>query len=423
MVVKFGIVKKMVFGITAVSAVTYGTSAFFLLVLKDWFDFMPNGLFVLLTLIVGVFWTGLFGLFFSKWLLGPLLSLTAAAKQAADGNLRVQISVGRTNDELTMLGRAFDDMLKRLVSIINGIRDNSRLTDQHVAELQGAIGEAAHRIEAMSRQAEEITAGTGRQSASALAMRSSVEQLSDAAAEMNAEAEGARRRAQTMNASVEESETVFRSMADGMRQLAELNREALEVVRRLSEYADKIGSISNVVGDFAEQTHLLALNASIEAARAGEEGRGFVVVAQAVKTLAGQSGSAVKDIRQLISRIQTEVASAAKHIGRQAEVADREARHGEQSAASLEVVVREAALVGETVEAIAARLSEQAEQIEGALDEATKVAQVAEAIRLGALEVSSASQEQTAVMQEIAASSEALRAKSSDLQEQVSFFK
>lgn len=423
MVVKFGIVKKMVFGITAVSAVTYGTSAFFLLVLKDWFDFMPNGLFVLLTLIVGVFWTGLFGLLFSKWLLRPLLSLTAAAKQAADGNLSVQVSVGRTNDELAMLSRAFDDMLKRLVSIIHGIRDNSRLTDQHVAELQGAIGEAALRIEAMSRQAEEITAGTGRQSASALTMRSSVEQLCAAAAEMNAEAEGARRRARTMNASVEESETVFRSMADGMRQLAELNREALEVVRRLSEYADKIGSISNVVGDFAEQTHLLALNASIEAARAGEEGRGFVVVAQAVKTLAGQSGSAVKDIRQLLSRIQAEVSSAAKHIERQAEVADREARHGERSAASLEVVVREAALVGETVDAIAARLSEQAEQIEGALDEATKVAQVAEAIRLGAQEVSSASQEQTAVMQEIAASSEALRAKSSDLQEQVSFFK
>lgn len=82
---KFGIVKKMVIGITAASAVTYGTSAFFLLVLKDVFSFLPGWLFVLLTLVFGVFWTGLFGYLAAKWLLRPLLSLTMAAEEAAKG--------------------------------------------------------------------------------------------------------------------------------------------------------------------------------------------------------------------------------------------------------------------------------------------------------------------------------------------------
>ncbi|WP_080838199.1 methyl-accepting chemotaxis protein [Cohnella massiliensis] len=423
MKVRFGIVKKMVIGITTVSGITYMTSAFFLLVLREWFDFLPEGLFVFLTLIVGVFWTGLFGFFFSKWLLKPLLSLTAAAREAAEGNLRVHVAVGRTRDELSMLSQAFDDMLKQLVSIINGIRENSQSTDRHVADLQSAIGEAALQIEQISQQAETITDGTVRQHQSAETMRSSVEELSQTAAEINDQASDARDRALVMNRSVEESEKVFQSMVVGMQQLSELNREALEVVRRLDEHADKIGSISNVVGDFAEQTNLLALNASIEAARAGEEGKGFVVVAQAVKKLAEQSGSAVKDIRQLIAQIQTEVGNAVMHIQQQTIVAEQGFKRGQASADSLESVAKEAERVSEIVNAIAARLASQTEQVEGVLGEARNVAQVADAIRSGAREVSSASQEQTAVMQEIAASSESLRAKSSDLQGQVAFFK
>ncbi|CAM3791670.1 methyl-accepting chemotaxis protein [Cohnella lubricantis] len=421
--VKFGIVKKMVIGITAVSSITYGTSAFFLLVLQGWFDFMPNWLFVILTLFVGVFWTGLFGYIFSKWLLRPLLSLTAAAEQAAEGSLNVEVMIGRSDDELTKLSRAFDAMLKRFVSIIGGIRGNSHQTDLHAAELQGAIGEAARQIEEIAHQAEAITTGTERQSASAMAMRSSVEQLSAAVHEADEQAGAARIRARMMNESVEESEKVFLSLVEGMRQLAGLNTNTLEVVRRLSEYAEQIGSISRVVADFADQTNLLALNASIEAARAGEEGRGFVVVAQAVKQLAGQSSSAVKDIRELIGQIQREVASVAGHIEKQAAVAQREASIGEQSMASLETVAKEAYRVSEIVEAIAGRLTEQSEQAIGTLSEATQVARIAESIRTGAQEVSSASQEQTAVMQEIAASSETLRTKSWELREQVSFFK
>lgn len=103
---KFGIVKKMVIGITAASAVTYATSAFFLLVLKDMFDFMSGWLFVLLTLLFGIFWTGLFGFFAAKWLLKPLLSLTTAAREAAKGNLRANVAPPSSGDEMQELGEA-----------------------------------------------------------------------------------------------------------------------------------------------------------------------------------------------------------------------------------------------------------------------------------------------------------------------------
>ncbi|SFB20810.1 methyl-accepting chemotaxis protein [Cohnella sp. OV330] len=417
-----GIVAKMVVGITLVSGITYATSAFVLLEMKETFDFMPFWVFVLLTLALGVFWTGLFGFFAAKWLLRPLLSLTAAAKEAERGNLGVRVHASGTGDELAQLGAAFQGMLDRLKTITGGILDNSAQTDQHAAELQGAISQAALRIEEMSRHAERITEGTERQFASAEAMQASVERLADAARVADQSAAAAKDKTERMNGTVARSEAVFSSLVSGMDQLAEQNRTALEIVNRLSDNADKIGSISNVVGDFAEQTNLLALNASIEAARAGEEGRGFVVVAQAVKTLAGQSASAVKDIRQLIAQIQAEVGACVGHIQRQAQVAEHESEQGRASAEAFGIVAREAAEVGSIVERIASRMSEQAVQAGRALGEARRVAEVAGEIRAGAERVSSSSQEQTAVMEEIAASSESLRAKSLTLKEQASYF-
>ncbi|TVY04358.1 methyl-accepting chemotaxis protein [Cohnella terricola] len=420
---QFGIVKKMVVGITIASSVTYGTSAFFLLVLKDMFDFLPGWLFELLTLIFGVFWTGLFGYFAAKWLLRPLLSLTHAVQEAATGNLKVKAVTQASNDEMQALGEAFEQMMERLRTIIDVIKDNSRLTDAHVKELQEAIGQATGQIEQMTNESETITSGTQTQADSADRLSRDAEALSESADRMSEEASSVRKRALQMNNAAKTSEEVFQSLIGGMRQLSELNREAMEVVAKLSSYAGEIGSISNVVGEIADQTHLLALNASIEAARAGEEGRGFQVVAQAVKSLADESAVSVKNIRDLIREIQEEVGRAVGHIRAQYEVSESEARKGEEFAAAFHVVNEEAQHVVEIVETMASHLTIQAKQATDQLSEARQVAQVAEQIRLGAQQVFSASQEQTAVMEEISASTDSLRAKSTELRSKAEFFR
>ncbi|WP_239613578.1 methyl-accepting chemotaxis protein [Cohnella mopanensis] len=420
---KFGIVKKMVIGITVASTVTYGTSAIFLLVLKDVFSFIPGWLFVLLTLVFGVFWTGLFGYFAAKWLLRPLLSLTLAAQEAAKGNLKIKVVTNPSNDEMQALGEAFEQMLDQLRTIIVGIKDNSRLTDAHVKELQDAIGHATGQIEQMTNESEAITTGTQTQAESAERLHHDAETLSAAADRMSEEASNARERAWHMNKAAKQSEEVFQSLVGGMRQLSELNREAMEVVVTLNGYANEIGSISSVVGDIADQTHLLALNASIEAARAGEEGRGFEVVAQAVKSLADESAVSVKNIRKLILQLQGEVSRAVGHIRTQYEVSEREAKMGEEFATAFHEVNAEAQQVVGIVEAMAGELNQQAQQATDQLNEARRVAQVAEQIRAGAQQVFSASQEQTAVMQEISASTDSLRAKSTDLRSKADFFR
>lgn len=422
MTLKLGIVQKMVIGIIGVSTVTYATSAFCLLILKDKLSIMPEGAFALLTLALGVFWTGFLGYLAARWFVKPLLALTAAAREAAGGNLQVTVTASAKGDEMQALNRAFAEMIGQLRAMIANVADHSRATDAYAGELQGAIDQATSHIMSMTEEANLISEKTERQSDSADHLFGSVRTMTDVAREIASEARETRGITRTMTESVESGEAVIRSLIEGMRRLAELNRDSFGIVEELNAHAARIGSITNVVAEFAEQTNLLALNASIEAARAGEEGKGFGVVAQAVKALAEQSGTAVKDIRKLIERIQQQAELAAERMAEQRSLTEREAENGEISASALRIVTREVARVDGRVEAISKQLAQQREQVELALREAQAMAAATTTIRSGAQAVFAAGQQQTAVMEEISATSESLKASSAALRKQVGVF-
>lgn len=419
---KLSIVPKMVIGITGVSTVTYATSAFCLLVLKDRIDLMPNGAFVALTLALGIFWTGFLGYLAARWFVRPLLALTAAAREAAGGNLQVEVPSTSAEDEMQTLNRAFAEMIRRLRGMISNVAEHSRATDAIASELRGAIDQATNHIVQMTDETNVISDKTERQSSSADQLFDSVRHMTDAAREMAEDAEETRTITRAMTRSVESGEAVIRSLIEGMRRLAELNHDSVAIVAELNDYAARIGSISDVVGDFASQTHLLALNASIEASRAGEEGRGFAVVAQAVKELAEHSATAAKDIRKLIVRMQEQAERAAEQMNEQRVLTEREARNGETSAEALRAVTSEVTQVNGRVEAISRQLIRQGEQAEVALREADAMAAATTTIRGGAHAVFSAAQQQTAVMEEISATSDTLKGSSAVLRDLLAQF-
>jgi len=423
--IRKSIVRKMVLGITIASTITYATSAFFLLVLSkaNIFSNIPTWLFVVGTLAVGVFWTGLFGYFATKWMLKPLLKVTSTVTEAATGNLKVEAIEVKTTDEMYLLAQAVNGMLSRFRTIVNSIKDNSSLTDKHIQELQGAVNQTAVQLEGLAVQSEQITSGTTMQASSTNLLHSSSDELYQAALLMQEEAAEAKHRTEQMNQAATQSEEVFHSLVDGMRKLENLNRDSLETIQQLSQLAEEIGNISSVVGGIADQTHLLALNAAIEAARAGEEGRGFVVVAQEVKSLADSSGNAVDEIRHLIEQVQQGVMAAVQFITSQYELSSQEASNGERFAKAFHEVKEEATTVADTVEKMVNLLAAQAKQAEQSREQSSRVAQVAENIREGAQSVYDSSQQQAAIMEEIAASTDELRVKSSELLEKAAYFR
>ncbi|MFD0961325.1 methyl-accepting chemotaxis protein [Paenibacillus chungangensis] len=423
MKLRFGIVGKMVLGITACSIVTYSTSAFFLLVLMDIFPEIPDMVFIVGTLAMGIFWTGLFGYIATKMLLKPLQAVTAAVQEAATGNLNAVNIPVKSKDEMGQLIESLQFMMGQFSMIVKGIKENSMLTDRHIQELQGAITQSAVQLEGLANESEKITTGTGEQAEAAGRLNESADALYQSSLDMQEEALQTKQRSIHMNTTADQSGEVFRSLVDGMHHLEELNKSAMDVVKKMSLLAEQIGSISEVVGDIADQTHLLALNAAIEAARAGEEGRGFVVVAHEVKTLADRSGKAVDEIRQLVEQVETGVGNAVGYIEKQYEVSHKEAKQGEQFAVAFMEVKREAELVARAVEMMAVGLAEQTQQVESSREQTGKVAGAADHIRGGAQHIFAASQQQAAVMEEIAASTDELRAKSTDLLQKAAYFR
>jgi methyl-accepting chemotaxis protein len=106
--------------------------------------------------------------------------------------------------------------------------------------------------------------------------------------------------------------------------------EATEMVKKLVDASQKIGSVSKFIGDIADQTNLLALNATIEAARAGEAGKGFAVVANEVKELAKQTSNYVQEIENIVIEIRQSVNGVNKQINEVSESMNKMVEASEQ---------------------------------------------------------------------------------------------
>ena len=148
---------------------------------------------------------------------------------------------------------------------------------------------------------------------------------------------------------------------------ASLGQSGNELMQRLGTAADEVGKVVGVIQDIAEQTNLLALNATIEAARAGEAGKGFAVVASEVKELARQTGEATQDIRKRIEGIQessTKAVAAIEEInaiiGEVSESSHAIAATMEQQTISTREVSQGVAHTANTVRVIATGIGETA---------------------------------------------------------------
>ena len=154
------------------------------------------------------------------------------------------------------------------------------------------------------------------------AVTSAATEMESSASSMSATAEETNNQASTVASASEQLRSSIEEIARQVTQSTQIASSAVEEATRsnemitgLKEGAEKIGAVVSMIQDIAEQTNLLALNATIEAARAGEAGKGFAVVASEVKALANQTAKATEEIAQQVGEIQTSTGSAVEAIG------------------------------------------------------------------------------------------------------------
>jgi methyl-accepting chemotaxis protein len=255
----------------------------------------------------------------------PIQEVSHVLSNIANGNLTTTIKSNYGGD-FAKLRDDVNGTVTKLTDVISNIKGSS-------VSVARAANELAENNQTL-RTRTEVHANNLKETASSMnAMTQTVQQNADNAREANDLVIQAREKA---------------------RQGGEAVNTVVSAMEGINDASGKIGDIISVIDEIAFQTNLLALNAAVEAARAGEQGRGFAVVANEVRVLAGRTGTAAKEIAELIQNSVTKV--------------DEGSRLVDESGQTLKEIISAVSNVTEVVSAIAEASSEQTERIQNVDD-------------------------------------------------------
>ncbi len=399
---KFGLRKQLALFITVVALITYSTSGVFIFVLYPlFFSEWNQVVFIISTLSLGIIWSGILAYFMASVIIKPLRRLEKVALGAAHGNISEEVVVPKRDDEIRSLGIAFNHMLFNLREMVQSIEENFQETNQKVIHISQETTNACKHAEVIVSTIDDISRGADNSAVSIMNTAQAMEDVTMIAGQVQSKAKESVASSSEMVHELMKSKEVITSLVTGIESLAKENRESLKSVIRLEENAKKVGQIVQLVGDIAGQTNLLALNASIEAARAGEHGKGFAVVAEEVRKLADESAKAAQGINELIQNIQQEVQTVVQQISEQVNVANNEAKKGNETDVAIEGMTKTVNNVVDAVKDITMLVDRQMESIEETSHQSEEVAAIAEQTSAGAVEVTATTRDQALIIDNI----------------------
>ncbi|WP_295960968.1 methyl-accepting chemotaxis protein [Rhodoferax sp.] len=304
------------------------------------------------------------------WLLsgsitGPLAQASAVARQVASGDLTARVDNQRT-DELGELLSSLQTMQTSLVQVVSNVRSGSESVSTASAEIAEGNNDLSARTESQASALEKTAASMEE-------LSSTVKQNADNARQAN---------------------QLALSASSVAIQGGQVVGQVVETMKGINESSRKISDIIQVIDGIAFQTNILALNAAVEAARAGEQGRGFAVVASEVRSLAGRSAQAAKEIKSL--------------IGASVERVEQGSLLVDQAGVTMTEVVSSIRRVTDIMGEISAASNEQS----------LGVAQIGEAVT----QMDQATQQNAALVEEMAAAASSLRNQAHDLVQVVAVF-
>jgi methyl-accepting chemotaxis protein len=280
------------------------------------------------------------------------------------GDLACEVEVNG-QDEIGKLQQAIVAMRDNLHEMISHIIDTTEQLSTAAEELSVVTTQTNSNIQQQQRETDQIATAMTQMATTVREVELNIGNTSTAASEVNVEAEN--------------GHIMVKNAMESVCRLGGQIEENTEVITELKKSSVDINTVLDVIKSIAEQTNLLALNAAIEAARAGEQGRGFAVVADEVRTLAGRTQESTLKINQIIERLQSKSKSAVhgmedsrlqvKYVIEQAEQADKAltaisnaVSHIDQMSSQIATAVKEQSTVTEEMSCHVVQINDMALQ-------------------------------------------------------------
>ena len=293
----------------------------------------------------------------------PLNEITKLAARISEGDLDVELSVIERKDEVGVLLLSFNKMinvLKRMAATAQQIAagdltgsiipqsekdilgntflqmlNNLRRITKDILEGVNLLGSSASEILAATTQ---VASGSAETATAISETTTTVEEVRQAAQLSSQKANRVSENAQQVAQVTQIGQKAVDETVKGMYHIQDQMESVANTIIRLSEQSQQIGGIIASVNDVADQSNLLAVNASIEAAKAGEQGKGFAVVAQEIKSLAQQSKQATVQVRNILSEIQKATSAAVMATEQTSKAVENGVKQSTQTGESIKIL-------------------------------------------------------------------------------------
>ena len=351
---------------------------------------------VLIGMIIGVVVSLLVAFFMSRMITHPINEAVHAMEDLAEGEGDLTRRLDEQGkSEIALMAKGFNSFASKVQALVSQVAGSVENLSNVVSDVSNIVDQTQVGSQTQRQQTEQVATAITEMTATVQEVASNANLAADSA--------------QQADENAKSGQQIVGETVSSISSLAGEIETGANVINKLSQDAESIGSVLDVIKGIAEQTNLLALNAAIEAARAGEQGRGFAVVADEVRTLASRTQESTTEIESMIASLQEQARSAVKAI----------TQGQEKAAASVEYASSAGKALNDITDSVAT-ITNMNIQIATASEEQSAVA---EEINQNVVNISHVADENAQASNQLATSSQDLAQLAAELQSLVSHFK
>nr|MCR5720682.1 cache domain-containing protein [Lachnospiraceae bacterium] len=378
---------------------------------------------IIISAVILVILCGILLVIVARRVTKPVNNAIKSVEKISQGELNTEIDTSAALSDTKLLTESVLSLRENLSNIVANIMDNSVVLNDNMDNISDNISACKEETSSIVDAVSGLSSGARDMAES---VQTCAEKMSDMGSDIDIIADLTQRTSQnarTITSISDSAQESLNSLIEANKSTIQVSKEVADGILDASNTINEINKVTKVITDIASQTTLLALNASIEAARAGEAGRGFAVVAEEISGLATQSDASAKEIRDIVLSI---VETSDKNVA----LADKIRTSIEEEGNVLGDVRESFGKVNECVTVTNESIDEMANKISdlnsnkvNVLDEITTLSSISQENVASAQETNESCEKLNSNIQEIDHMTVGTRSISTDLRENVDYFK